>query len=271
MRDAAWPAPTGQSPGRQATTIENHASGALGRLTQRSQTMIKRKPTAAAGILRSSSGGIIRLSDAELLRFRDEATAEIVRRCPADHPIDLSDVRGQECAKRALLVAISGKHSILLLGSPGCGKSMLRSVARQFGLLDTFEARSCPCGYANDPRHDCRCSASQLLRHLAKLPDTEIAVEVPPVPAREWQSKLKGTSSADFQKQLDGMGAIPPLVLDDTGSQLLRTAASEQGLSAAVLDRTMRIAATIAALDRSDQIGVSHVCEAINYRPLWRC
>jgi magnesium chelatase family protein len=125
--------------------------------------------------------------------------------------------------------------------------------------------------YANDPRHDCGCTASQVHRHLAKLPDTEIAVEVPPVPAREWQTRLKGTSSADFQKQLDGMGAIPPLVLDDTGSQLLRTAASEQGLSAAVLDRTMRIAATIAALDHSAQIGVTHVCEAINYRPFWRC
>lgn len=233
--------------------------------------MIKRKPIAAVGPLRSSYGGIIRLSDAELLRLRDEATAEIVRRCPADHPIDLSDIKGQEGAKRALLVAIGGRHSILHLGSTGCGKSMLRSVARQFGLLDTFEARSCPCGYANDPRLACRCTASQIHRHLAKLPDTEITVEVPPVSAREWQAKMKGTSSADFQKQLGGMGEIPPLVLDDTGSQLLRTAASEQGLSAAVLDRTMRIAATIAALDRSDQIGVSHVCEAINYRPLWRC
>jgi magnesium chelatase family protein len=170
-----------------------------------------------------------------------------------------------------LLIAIAGKHSILLLGSPGCGKSMLRSVARQFGLLDTFEARSCPCGYANDPRHACRCTASQIHRHLAKLPDTDVTVEVPPVPAREWQSKMKGTSSSELQRQLDGMGAIPPLVLDDTGSQLLRTAASEQGLSAAVLDRTMRIAATIAALDHSAQIGVSHVCEAINYQRIQRC
>jgi predicted ATPase with chaperone activity len=231
--------------------------------------MIKRKPSATTGHFRKSSGGVISLTDAELLRLREEATAEIARRCP-DHPFDLGDVKGQECAKRALLVAVAGKHSILLLGSPGCGKSMLRSVARQFGLTDTFEARSCPCGYRNDPRHDCRCTASQIQRHAAKLPATEITVEVPPVPAREWQSKMKGTSSADFQKQLDGMGAIPPLVLDDTVSQLLRTAASEHGLSAAVLDRTMRIAATIGALDHSDQIGVSHVCEAINYRLLWR-
>ena len=232
--------------------------------------MIKRR-IPAPELLRASSGGIFRLSDAELLRLRDDVAAEIARRSPADHAFDLSDIKGQEACKRALLVAIAGRHSILLAGPAGCGKSMLRSVARQFGVPDTFEARCCPCGHWNDPRYDCRCTAAQIRRHLARFPDTEITVEVPPVPAREWQSKAKGTSNADIRRQLEEMGAIPPLTLDEAGSELLRTAASEHGLSAAELDRAMRIAATIAALDRSDRIGVSHVCEAINYRPRWRC
>ena len=232
--------------------------------------MIKRNSTAAAGILRNAYGGIVRLSDAELLQLCSEADAELARRSP-NRPIDLSDVKGQECAKRALTVAIAGKHSILLLGPPGCGKSLLRSVARQFGLLGTFEARCCPCGYFNDPRHKCRCTAMQIQRHLAKLPDTDISVEVPPVPVREWQSNLRGTSSGDLKRYLAGMGPLPPLVLDETGNSLLRSAASEYGLSAASLDRTLRIAATIAALDHSAQIGVTHVCEAINYRRLGRC
>lgn len=50
---------------------------------------------------------------------------------PNDQPVrySLSDIKGQESAKRALIIAAAGRHNIAFYGPPGTGKTMLARVA----------------------------------------------------------------------------------------------------------------------------------------------
>jgi magnesium chelatase family protein len=77
------------------------------------------------------------------VNVEDKINRHIVRAAPV-RPVyaDFSDVKGQLQAKRALEIAAAGMHSVIMVGPPGTGKSML--AARFAGILPTMTDQEAP-------------------------------------------------------------------------------------------------------------------------------
>jgi magnesium chelatase family protein len=61
------------------------------------------------------------------------AFTEALAIAPSRPAVDLAEIRGQESAKRALEIAATGRHNIVLYGPPGTGKTMLAQALQ--GIL----------------------------------------------------------------------------------------------------------------------------------------
>lgn len=56
-----------------------------------------------------------------------------------NHNQDFADIVGQENAKRAVVIAAAGRHGLLMVGSPGCGKTMI--ACRMAGIMPEMTER----------------------------------------------------------------------------------------------------------------------------------
>jgi magnesium chelatase family protein len=86
--------------------------------------------------------GASRLGDVVRWIGGENTLAQPDRRVPPAPPAaamgqDLAEVRGQPRARRALEIAAAGGHNLLLVGPPGCGKTMLAS--RLPGILPPLD------------------------------------------------------------------------------------------------------------------------------------
>lgn len=65
------------------------------------------------------------IEEERMAKVRSEGGKEIQHRKEYSAQPDFSEIKGQALAKRALEIAVSGHHNLLLSGPPGCGKSAL--------------------------------------------------------------------------------------------------------------------------------------------------
>ena len=209
---------------------------------------------------------VLRLTDESLAKVFTLVRTEVRRRAKNSMKDDLALIRGQEMGKRALIVAVAGNHSILFIGPPNCGKSMLRAAAVKLGDIVTFEARPCPCGYYGSARHECRCKPAAIEKTIAAWPRVDICIEVPEVPERELRNQMLGTGMAEVLQYTKNATHFTDLSIDGDCANLLRAAAAELGLDADQRERIIQVARTIANLSCSEPILPYHLNEAINYR-----
>jgi len=158
----------------------------------------------------------------------------------------------------------------------------------------------CPCGFLTDPRKECACTPNQVQKYIGKisgplLDRIDIHIEVPALRstellcgnAAESSRDIRGRVNAARETQLQRFRGSnifanaqmnPRQIkefcrLDENGTILLKRAIEELGLSARAYDKILRVARTIADLDKSDTIRPGHLAEAIQYRYLdknWR-
>ena len=155
----------------------------------------------------------------------------------------------------------------------------------------------CPCGYYGDPIHECTCSDTQIQRYRSKisgplLDRIDIHIEVPAVPYRELAGTKKQKSSSEIRSRVKAARKIQTdrfkgmkifcnagmesrhmkkfCCLNSHAASILEMAVDQLGLSARAYTRVIKIARTIADLEKSHEIMENHVAEAVQYRNIDR-
>lgn len=155
----------------------------------------------------------------------------------------------------------------------------------------------CPCGYLNDKKKTCVCTPTQISNYQNKisgpiLDRIDLHVEVERVDYKKLQSKEKPETSEEIRKRVNSARNVQIKRYENEGiisnSQLsaaqiekyckldeetkifLENAFNVYGYSARTYSRILKIARTIADLDKKENIELTHVAEAIQYRTLDR-
>lgn len=152
----------------------------------------------------------------------------------------------------------------------------------------------CPCGYYGSDK-ECSCSNQAINKYLGKisgplLDRIDIQVEVSSVKYKNLNSNTQEETSEQIRKRVEETRKIqlkrykecgiysnseltPKLIekyckLDEKSKIILEKAFNKLGLSARAYARILKVARTIADMDKSENIQSNHLLEAIQYRSL---
>ena len=155
----------------------------------------------------------------------------------------------------------------------------------------------CPCGFYGDSKRRCRCTPLQIRRYLSKISGPlidriDIQIEVPTVSTEELRKKENGESSKEIRfrvtqareiqkKRFEGLKIHSNsemseqqiekfCPLKEEAENFLKDAIHSFGLSARGHHRVLKVARTIADLEKCSEIKIEHLAEAVQYRTLDR-
>ncbi|SDA21732.1 magnesium chelatase family protein [Ruminococcus sp. YE71] len=153
----------------------------------------------------------------------------------------------------------------------------------------------CPCGYYGHPTRKCTCNRKKVETYLSKisgpmLDRIDINVEAASVEFEDLSSGRKAEPSEAIRERVQAARDIqnrryegtpvtcnakltPDMmsevcVMTDSAKTALRRVFEAYGMSARAYDKVLKVARTIADLDRSDVIDTKHIIEATGYRTL---
>ena len=156
----------------------------------------------------------------------------------------------------------------------------------------------CPCGYHNDPTHECICTPAQVQKYLNRISGPlmdrfDLQIEIFSVPFTKLSGQHDGESSATIRDRVvrarerqterykthRGIHCNAQMTSkmlhqyaepDEAGRELLKKAMLKFNLSARAYDRILKVGRTIADLAGDAQVQRHHIAEAIGYRNLDR-